>query len=198
MSNSGVIIALTIGVMFMGLLYGATNFPLDFMVNTINQQTDAGIRSEESFTYLEFMFALWRFSPIAILLGLVVYTYELSKGSNLDVTKFFEYSAILYISSFVGIIFMWGWSMSVDLIFDNLLAQQSIGNVNPMWDQSWVVSIAVQGGYILLAAFSVIAILLMVAFPVLYQRDNTFFEEDEGGEGGSTATNALVFQPKQW
>ena len=93
---------------------------------------------------------------------------------------------------------MWAWSMGIDFIFDALLARPEIGNVDPMWDQSWVVRTLMDMGYVMLTMISAVPILLMVAFPILYQRDNTFFDEDEGGEGGSTATNALVFQPKQW
>ena len=198
MSNSNIIIVLTIGIAFMGLLFGVTNYPLDFMIGAINQQTDMGIRSEDSLWYINLMLEIWRFSPVAIVLGSCVFAYEVSKGSDLGATKFFEYSIILYVSAFMGIILMWAWSMGIDFIFDALLARPEIGNVDPMWDQSWVVSFAIDMGYIMLSMFSAVAIVLMVAFPHMYQRDNTFFEEDEGGEGGSTATNALVFQPKQW
>lgn len=198
MSNSGVIIILTIGIAFMGLLYGVTNYPLDFMAGAINQQTDMGIRSEDSLWYINLMMSLWRFSPVAIVLGSIVYVYEVSKGSDLGAAKFFEYSMMLYACSFLGIILMWAWSMGIDFIFDSLLARPEIGNVDPMWDQSWVVSTMTDMGYVMLTMLSIVPIILMIAFPILYQRDNTFFEEDEGGEGGSTATNNLIFNPKQW
>lgn len=198
MSNSGVAIILTIGIIFMGLLYGVTNYPLDFMIGAINQQTDAGIRSVDSLWYINLMLQLWRFAPIAIVIGSAVFVNEASKGSDLGTLKFFEYSILLYACSFMGIILMWAWSMGIDFIFDSLLARPEIGNVDPMWDQSWVVSLLTDMGYGMLTMLSIIPIILMVAFPVLYQRDNTFFEEDEGGEGGSTATNNLIFNPKQW
>ena len=200
MSNSGVIIILTIGIVFMGLLYGVTNYPLDFMTSAINQQTDMGIRSEDSLWYINLMMSLWRFAPVAIVLGSIVYVYEVSKGSDLGAAKFFEYSVLLYACSFLGIILMWAWSMGIDFIFDSLLARPEIGNVDPMWDQSWVVRTLMDMGYVMLTMLSIVPIILMVAFPILYQRDNTFFDVDEGegGEGGSTATDNLIFNPKQW
>ena len=198
MSNSGVIIILTIGIAFMGLLFGVTNYPLDFMAGAINQQTDMGIRSEDSLWYINLMMSLWRFAPVAIVLGSIMFAFEVSKGSDLGVVKFFEYSIMLYACSFLGIILMLAWSLSIDFIFDSLLARPEIGNVDPMWDQSWVVRTLIDMGYVMLTMLSVVPMILMVAFPILYQRDNTFFDEDEGGEGGSAATNNLIFNPKQW
>jgi len=200
MGSSGPILVLVLGLMFAGLCFGITNFALNQMVDVINDQTDMGIRSEDSRSFLEFVFNLWKFAPLAIVIGTIVYTYEVAKGSQLEAITFFEYVAALYVGAFMAIILLWGWGMTVDLIFDNLISQPTIGNVDPIWDRTGVVANIMISVYYMISFVSIVPLILMIIFPILSQRDNTIFEFEDNGRGGNGGNSEAMteYQPQQW
>ena len=199
MSNSSPMLVFVLGVMFAGLCFGVTSLALNVMIDSINIQTDAGMRSEDSYDFLNFVFEIWRFAPLAVLIGVCIYTYEVSKGSAIDATVFFEYLAMFYATSLLAIVLMWGWGLVIDTIFDSFIAQPSIANVDPVWDRTGVVSTITKFVYYMLATVDIIAMLLMMFFPIIAQRNNTMFEVDEEeGNNNNSGGGALVFNPKQF
>ena len=162
----------------------------------INREIDAELLSQDTVDGFNRLLNMWKTAPIFFLIGLILYAYERSKGSDLPASLFFEYEVILILGLFISTFLIWVFGLTCDQIFGNFDANPHISDIDPIWDRTDVILICQKMVYIGCMIPSYVSALLYMIFPILRQTDNTFLDVVPDGE--EREEYVTEFRPGQW
>lgn len=200
MTDSIIIVVIAIGILSFGCFNVVMTYAFDTPIKIINEQIDAGMLSKDTQEHLQLMLSLWEYSPIVFLIGLILYTFERSKGTDLTASVFFEYEALLIIAITSSVYITWAYGMSADQLFYQLESNPLTSQVLYIFDTSEMRATLIKLMYVSLCVPGFLGCLLFMIFPITRQTDTTFFMGSEGddaylsGDESVTQYNPLQFQ----
>jgi hypothetical protein len=140
--------------------------------------------------------SLWRLSPVIFLIGLVLFTIERAKGTNIDWDLFCAYEVVLLVSIVYSVIWIFTYGLLGDFVMNSLLGNPMISNVSdPRLNFTHISNILINIMYWLLMAPAYIGSFLYMVHPVIRQTDNFLSQEMDDTDSGSS--NIPVFNYNQ-
>ncbi len=179
MSNLVIVISLFAFGIYFSMLSYSFNAPIQAM----NDMISDGSVSLSTMNYFDLMLDMWRCSPFFMVIGLILWAFERSKGTNLPAQSFFQYQFMMMFGLLVSAYLVYGFGLAMDGITYSL-DDTSLVNVSALWDGSSSRNLYISIFYYTLMLPGLITSLLFMFHPIMEQRENTFFEED-GGRGGN-------------
>jgi hypothetical protein len=126
----------------------------------------------------EMTLGIWKAFPFFVVIGLIIYLFERSKGTMIPAQTYFEYLFMMVIGTVFSIFLVNGYGIAMDAITGALDAT-TLTNVGETWDASSDRSFYVKIFYYVLMFPAWITSLLYMFFPIMAQRENTFFTKDD-------------------
>jgi len=127
------------------------------------------------------MLDMWKASPFFVIIGLVLWSFERSKGTKLPAQLFFEYMFMMMAGLVISAYLVYSMGMSMDLL-TGALDNSILTDVSEIWDTSSVRNLCISVFYYVLMMPGLLTSLLFIFHPVIEQRENTFFTMDEDEE----------------
>jgi len=190
MADSIVIIVLTFGIFLFVVSYLALSHAENGPIAPINAQIDSGLLTVDSVENFNLALGLWKTAPIFFCIGLILWIFERSKGSDIAASTFFEYEVLLIVSLFISMLLVWAWGLSIDSIFGALDSNRMMSDISFQFDRSKVIAICQKLAYVGILIPRLVGSLLFMIHPIIRQKDNNFWDfEDEGSDSEESMTS---------
>lgn len=164
--------------MFYSLLTYGFNAPIQVMNTLI---TDSLVSADTAY-YFNLSLDMWKASPFFLILGLVLYSYERSKGTDLEINVYFEYMFLMIIGLTVSTFLVYGFGLAVDGIVTNLDGT-ILTDVSETWGTTETYrSFIIKMVYYFCMSLEVISIILYVFHPIIKQKEITIFQRENDKE----------------
>lgn len=180
--TAGSMIILVLGTAFFvfGLMYIVFSTSFNVPIDGFNAMIADGVVSDDTKNAFETMLDMWKAAPFFVIAGLIIYAFERSKGSEIPAQLYFEYLFMMVIGIVISTFLVYGVGIAADAITGALDAS-AIVNVSEVWESSGFRHFCVKLMYYTLMLPAFLTTLLYIFFPVIKQRENTFFTMDDGG-----------------
>jgi len=164
-----------------GVFYAAISYSFNIPIGAMNNLITNGMVSQTTIDYFDLMLDMWKASPFFVIIGLVLWSFERSKGTMLPAQLFFEYMFMMMAGLVISAYLVYSMGMSMDLL-TGALDNSILTDVSEIWDTSSVRNLCISVFYYVLMMPGLLTSLLFIFHPVIEQRENTFFTMDEDEE----------------
>jgi hypothetical protein len=156
-------------VLVFGLAYTILTWSFDVPIVAINDLIASGSLSVDTAEHFETMLNLWQASPFFVLVGLVLWCFERSKGTDLSSGKYFEYLSLMVISLVVSAYMVFAYGLCLDGITSGLDAVTFFTSVSDVWETSDARSLCVSAMYWMCMLPGYLGVILFTLHPILKQ-----------------------------
>lgn len=181
--TAGSMLILTLGTAFFvfGLMYVIFSYSFNIPIQVFNDFVADGMISQDTKDALDMAFDMWKASPFFVVIGLVLYAFERSKGSEIPAQLYLEYLFLMIIGIISSTFLVYGLGIAMDAITSTMDAT-TIVNVGEAWEMSSDRHFYIKLMYYILMLPAWLTSLLYMFFPIIQQRENTFFTMDNDDE----------------
>jgi len=181
-------------VLVFGLAYTILTWTFDVPIQAINDLIASGSLTVDTSEHFETMLNLWQASPFFVLVGLVLWCFERSKGTDLSSGKFFEYLMLMVVSLIISAYMVFAYGLCIDGITSSLDTVTFFTSVSEIWDTSSSRSLCVSAIYWLCMLPGYLGVILFTLHPILKQLEGKtdFFGGSE--ESDERITDAEIQQ----
>lgn len=178
--TAGSMMILTIGTAFFvfGLMYVIFSHSFNVPIQGFNDFIAGGMVSQDTKDALEMAFDMWKASPFFVVIGLILYAFERSKGTVISAQLYLEYLFLMIIGIVFSTFLVYGLGIAMDSITAAMDAT-AIVNVGEAWEGSSDRHFYIKLMYYILMLPAWLTSLLYMFFPIIQQRENTFFTMDD-------------------
>jgi len=178
--TAGSMVILTIGLafLFFGLMYVVLSSSYNIPIQGFNDMINDDMVSQDTKDALEMMFDMWKASPFFVIIGLILYAFERSKGTDLPAQLYIEYLFLMIVGIFLSTFLVYAIGVTADAITSAMDAT-TIVNVGEVWETSDLRHLCIKLMYYTLMLPAWLTSLLYMFFPIIQQRENTFFTMDD-------------------
>jgi hypothetical protein len=171
---------LTLGTAFFvfGLMYVIFSHSFNVPIQGFNDFIAGGMVSQDTKDALEMAFDMWKASPFFVVIGLILYAFERSKGTVISAQLYLEYLFLMIIGIVFSTFLVYGLGIAMDSITAAMDAT-AIVNVGEAWEVSSDRHFYIKLMYYILMLPAWLTSLLYMFFPIIQQRENTFFTMDD-------------------
>jgi len=172
-------------VLVFGLAYTILTWTFDVPIQAINDLIASGSLTVDTSEHFETMLNLWQASPFFVLVGLVLWCFERSKGTDLSSGKFFEYLMLMVISLVVSAYMVFAYGLCLDGITSGLDAVTFFTSVSGVWETSDARNLCVSAMYWMCMLPGYLGVILFTLHPILKQlegKTDFFGAETESDE----------------
>ncbi|MCK9575331.1 MAG: hypothetical protein M0R51_05190 [Clostridia bacterium] len=156
-------------VLVFGLAYTILTWTFDVPIQAINDLIASGSLTVDTTEHFETMLNLWQASPFFVLVGLVLWCFERSKGTDLSSGKFFEYLMLMIVSLIISAYMVFAYGLCMDGITSELDGVSFFTSVSSIWDTSDARGLCVSAMYWLCMLPGYLGVILFTLHPILKQ-----------------------------
>lgn len=177
-------------VIVFGLMFVLLSYTFNTPIEEMNRMIDEGLVSSDTADSYSLMLNMWRASPFFMLIGLVLFCYERSKGTTeLSSNTFFEYMFLMIISLVMSVYLVFGYGLALDSTVMNFEQIPFFTNIDSEWDTSGTRSLLISLMYWGCMFPGFLGSVLYMLHPILNQTEHNFLSEgDEEAEEGEFVT----------
>lgn len=173
-------LTIALAVIVFGLMFILLSYTFNTPITEMNRLVDEGMVSSDTTESYNLMLNMWKASPFFMLIGLVLFCYERSKGTTeLSSNTFFEYMFLMIISLVLSVYLVFGYGLALDSAIINLEQIPFFTNVSPEWDTSETRSLLVSLMYWGCMFPGFLGSILYMLHPILNQTEHNFLSDDE-------------------
>lgn len=181
-ADSMAMLVIATSILAFGLFYVLFTYSLNIPIQEMNQMIVDGSISADTKYYYELALDMWKASPFFMVLGLIIFCYERSKGTDLSVQTYFEYMALMIILTIVSIYMVYAFGLSMDGITSNLDVT-ILTDLSDTWSGTHEKrEILVKILYYVCMMPGVLGICLYVFHPIIKQKEITLFRRERDEE----------------
>ena len=198
MADSMQIIIILGALISFGIFYGVMSYVVYNFDGGYNQLIDMGFVTQDSLDHMNSILSVWRMSPAIFLIGLVLFTIERAKGTDLSWDLFAIYEAVLLMSIIYSVIWVFTYGMVGDFIINTLMSNPLISNVSdPKLNFTHIANVLINTMYWLIMSPAYIGSFLFMVHPILRQTDNFLANELDMGDDDDTTSTVPIFNYMQ-
>lgn len=165
-----------------GMFYILFTYSLNVPIQTMNQMITDNMVSADTKYYYELSLNMWRASPFFMVLGLIMFCYERSKGTELSVQTYFEYMMLMIISIIVCTYLVYAFGLTLDGITSQLDVS-ILTDVSETWSGTHAKRlILVKMMYYGCMMLEMIGTILYIMHPIIKQKEITLFKRENEEE----------------
>ena len=168
-ADSMTIFVIAATVLVFGLIYTILTWSFDVPIVAINDLIASGSLSVDTTGHFETMLNLWQASPFFVLVGLILWCFERSKGTDLSSGKFFEYLMLMVVSLVISAYMVFAYGLCMDGITSGLDAVTFFTSVSDVWETSDARSLVISAMYWLCMLPGYLGVILFTLHPILKQ-----------------------------
>ena len=185
-ADSMTIFVIAATVLVFGLAYTILTWTFDVPIVAINDLIASGSLTVDTTEHFETMLNLWQASPFFVLVGLILWCFERSKGTDLSSGKFFEYLMLMVVSLVISAYMVFAYGLCMDGITSGLDAVTFFTSVSDVWETSDARSLVISAMYWLCMLPGYLGVILFTLHPILKQLEGK--TDLFGGESSSDET----------
>jgi hypothetical protein len=186
-ADSMIVFVIAATVLVFGLIYTILTWSFDVPIMAINNLISSGSLTVDTTTHFETMLNLWKASPFFVLIGLVLWCFERSKGTDLSSGKFFEYLILMAVSLVISGYMVLGYGLAMDGITSSCDNIEFFTAVSAIWDTTSQRGLCVSCMYWMAMLPGYLGTILFTLHPILKQLEGktSFF-------GGSSESDETI------
>lgn len=182
-ANSMSILNIVLSIIVFGGIFVFFTVPMNSLIDLVNNGIALGQLSEDTTRFFDIAIKYWKSSPFFFLVGLILYSFERSKGTDIPIQTFFSYIVLMMGGIILSCILVYAYGFVMDNMINAIYTLPSTYNMTEVWGESMnKTNILLKILYYscLLPAFT--TSILFMFHPVIRQKENvSFTEEYEGG-----------------
>lgn len=172
-ADSMSILAILLSIAFFGVIFIFLTDPINGIIDSVNGAVTTGQLSEDTVRFFNKCIDLWKATPFFMVLGLILYVLERSKGSDIPIQTYFSYLFGMVLGIIVSAVFVYCFGYLIDTVH-NTLATALIMDVPASWDQSGTINFVIKILYYVCLIPGYIGSILYMFHPVIKQTANVF------------------------
>jgi hypothetical protein len=190
-ADSMIILIIAVSVFLFGIFHIVFSYAFNTPIIEFNNLIESGTITTETRDGFELMMNMWEASPFFFVIGVIVYSFERIKGTDLPANTFFSYMFMMLIGMIVSVYLVYAFGICIDQI-TQALDSSILVNVSEVWESSSIRHFLVKFIYYFAMSPCFITTLLFCLFPIIKQKENIFWTvEDEGDDAESDVDLAL-------
>jgi len=182
-ADSMLVFLIASSVLVFGIMFTILTYSFNAPIEAMNDLVGSGMLSLDTTENFTTMLNMWKASPFFMLIGLILFCYERSKGTtSLSSGIFFEYMFLMMISLVMSAYLVYGYGMALDAMTLNFEKIPFFTDVSPVWDTSAERSLVVSVLYYACMLPGFLGAILYMLHPILRQTENSFLSSDNSDE----------------
>ena len=165
-----------------GMFYILFTYGLNIPIQTMNELITDNMVSADTKYYYELSLDMWRASPFFMILGLILFCYERSKGTDLSVQTYFEYMILMIVTIMISTYLVYAFGLAMDGITSQLDVS-ILTDVSEEWSGTHAKRlILVKMMYYGCMMLEMIGTALYIFHPIIKQKEVTLFKRENNEE----------------
>ncbi len=177
-AGSMIIMIIAVTVLAFGLMFALLSWAYNPVIESFNGFVDSGQVTEETARMFNLALFMWRASPFFALIGLVLFSFERNKGTDLTAQTYLSYLFLMLVGLFSSVYLVFTFGLSLDGITQGLEGT-ILTDVSAEWDSSGPRGAVSKIIYYLCLLPGFTTSILFMIHPILKQRET---RELFGGE----------------
>jgi len=188
------ILMIALAVFSFGIVYTALTYAFNVPIQAMNDFITDGLVSAQTIEYFEITLDLWKAVPLIFVFGLILWCYERSKGVELDENVYIEYMVLLIVGTVTSVFLVYGFGLCMDSVVSSLDSIPELANIPEDWDSTGTRNLCIALAYIAMLLPGLFSTILYTFHPILKQRENTFFEDEDDEEYAAAEQDIMMGQ----
>jgi len=193
-ADSMTIFVIAATVLVFGLIYTILTWSFDVPIMAINDLIASGSLTVDTTEHFNTMLNLWQASPFFVLVGLVLWCFERSKGTDLSSGKFFEYLILMAVSLIISAYMVFAYGLCMDGITSSCDNIEFFTAVSAIWDTTSQRGLVVSAMYWLLMLPGYLGTILFTLHPILKQLEGKTSMFSDGGDSDERIVDSQMQQ----
>lgn len=176
-ADSMPILVIAATVLIFGIIYVLFTNLINAPIGILNEWIGQELVSQGSSDAFENIISLWQVTPFFVLVALILFSYERSKGTMIPAQVFFQYMVLMILGVLVSLLAIFG----MGAIFDRILVSMSSittdigtwGSIATEWGSTPTQYYFSKLMYLVLALPAYICSILFIFHPLITQSETT-------------------------
>jgi hypothetical protein len=197
-ADSMLVFLIASSVLVFGIMFTILTYSFNAPIEAMNDLVSNGMLSLDTTENFTTMLNMWKASPFFMLIGLILFCYERSKGTtSLSSGIFFEYMFLMMISLIISAYLVYGYGMALDSMTLQFEQIPFFTDISPVWDTTAERSLMVSVLYYSCMLPGFLGAILYMLHPILRQTENSFLPDNVDNDD-STDEAVSYYQMQQF
>jgi hypothetical protein len=183
MTDSVAVKVWVIGLCSFSIFYIFASYIINGVLGGYDHLIVSGYATTDTVNHLSTVLDLWRLSPAVFLVGLVLWTIERAKGTNIGAGLFYMYESVLLVCIIYSVILLVSYGTVTDMIIGTLLNNPLVIAVPVAYNPTNTVMVLVKIIYIICVMPAYIGSLLFAIHPIINQTDSLIYGASDEPNG---------------
>lgn len=164
--DSALIITIASSILFFGIAYIVFSYAYNTPITILNDMMADNMVSQQTATAWNFMLSIWKATPFFFVIGLIIYSFERSKGTDLSTGAFFSYLFLMIVGIVASSYLVYGVGLAADgftMAMDNTI----FTDISEIWDTSSKRDLLVSAMYYMSMFPALLVSVLFMFHPIL-------------------------------
>jgi len=176
-ADSMLVLIIASAILCFGLFYIVFSYAYNAPIDIMNDMIAQGEVSQQTVSAWEMMMSIWKATPLFFIVGLVIYSFERSKGTDISSGKFFGYLFLMIAGIVTSSYVLYALGLAADG-FINALDATTFTDVSDIWDTSDKREFLVTAMYYMSMLPAFLVSILFMFFPIIQQREIGIFSTE--------------------